>query len=72
MINFILEYWIFAALIVAVWAFFKFATYNYRRNVARVKGNNNILVQVGAPPIRRTPKQTEEDIQKILEKLMNQ
>jgi len=56
--------WFIAALVVSAWGLFKFATYPTRRNVARIKGENNTLVQIGAPL-------SEPERKKIIEKLIN-
>ena len=65
MINFILEYWFIAAIVVAAWGFLKFTTYPTRRNVARVERGNNTIVRAGTP--LSEPKRKE-----IIEKLINE
>ena len=61
MINFILEYWIFAALFLAAWAFWKVFVFPVRRNVANVKGDGNKVVQFGG-----TSKEIQEQIEELL------
>lgn len=44
MLNWILQYWFVGCIAVAIWAFYMFATYP-RRNVAKVKGEGNVIIQ---------------------------
>jgi len=44
MLNFILSYWIFGWIAIAFLAIYKAATYP-RRNVAKVKGERNVIIQ---------------------------
>ncbi len=44
MLNFLLKYWFVGCVAVAIWAFYMAATYP-RRNVAKVKGEGNVIIQ---------------------------
>lgn len=61
-IDFILSYWYYAALFVAVWAFWKASRTPARRNVFRIKGDGNKVLQIGG-----TSKQLEKEVTDLFE-----